>query len=69
MATNHFGHFLLTHLLLPYFTDKSRIINVSSRAHRRISGQPDFEKVIFEKNSMKMYAISKYANVLFSQAL
>ena len=42
MATNHFGHFLLTNLLLPYFTDKSRIINVSSEAHTLLRGNPDF---------------------------
>ena len=29
-ATNYLGHFLLTQLLLPYFTEKARIINISS---------------------------------------
>ncbi|KAM3134622.1 hypothetical protein pb186bvf_013264 [Paramecium bursaria] len=69
IATNYFGHFLLTYLLLPYFTDRSRIINVSSLAHIGIKSKVDLQKVIYEQNSFKMYAISKYANILFTQSL
>jgi NAD(P)-dependent dehydrogenase (short-subunit alcohol dehydrogenase family) len=37
MATNHFGHFLLTNLLIDVLkkTPNSRIVNLSSMAHER----------------------------------
>ena len=37
-ATNYLGHFLLTQLLLPYFAEKARIINISSDMHNPPSG-------------------------------
>lgn len=42
MAVNHFGHFLLTHLLLPRIirAKQGRIINLSSEAHRHTSADP-----------------------------
>lgn len=38
LATNHFGHFYLTHLLYPYmeFAKNTRIINVSSDMHYKV---------------------------------
>lgn len=37
-ATNYLGHFLLTHLLLPHFSDDGRIINVTSDMHNPPGG-------------------------------
>jgi retinol dehydrogenase-12 len=68
IATNHFGPFLLTNLLLPLIEKSSegRIVNVSSRSHYR--GKIDFESFTKEKGYfvMKAYEQSKLANVLFT---
>lgn len=37
-ATNYLGHFLLTQLLLPHFSAKARIINISSDMHNPPGG-------------------------------
>jgi retinol dehydrogenase-12 len=68
IATNHFGYFLLTNLLLDLVkkSDYARIINVASGSHYR--GKIDFES--FTKNKgyfiLKAYEQSKLANVLFT---
>jgi NAD(P)-dependent dehydrogenase (short-subunit alcohol dehydrogenase family) len=71
IATNHFGPFLLTNLLLPLIEKSSegRIVNVSSRSHYR--GKIDFESFTKEKGYfvMKAYEQSKLANVLFTSIL
>lgn len=71
IATNHFGPFLLTNLLLPLIEKSSegRIVNVSSRSHYR--GKIDFESFTKEKGYfvMKAYEQSKLANVLFTSVL
>jgi NAD(P)-dependent dehydrogenase (short-subunit alcohol dehydrogenase family) len=71
IATNHFGPFLLTNLLLPLIEKSSegRIVNVSSRSHYR--GKIDFEIFTKEKGYfvMKAYEQSKLANVLFTSIL
>jgi NAD(P)-dependent dehydrogenase (short-subunit alcohol dehydrogenase family) len=71
IATNHFGPFLLTNLLLPLIEKSSegRIVNVSSRSHYR--GKIDFESFTKEKGYfvMKAYEQSKLANVLFTPIL
>ena len=49
MGTNHLGHFTLTGLVLPLLknTLKSRVVNVSSMAHKQ--GKMDFNNLLFEK--------------------
>lgn len=71
-ATNHLGYFLLTHLLLDLVVAAapSRIVNVSSVAHKR--GTMDLGDLGFEKGGyaiMKAYARSKLANVMFTREL
>jgi len=71
-GVNHVGHFLLTKLLLDIVkkSSPSRIINVSSSAHRFSTVEIDdvhFEKRPYEK--WKSYGQSKTANILFSRKL
>jgi NAD(P)-dependent dehydrogenase (short-subunit alcohol dehydrogenase family) len=63
MGTNHFGHFALTGLLFGLIknTPKSRIVNVSSMAHKQ--GKMDFSNLLFENGKgyspIKSYGRSK----------
>jgi retinol dehydrogenase-12 len=65
------GHFLLTNLLMDLLTaaKPSRIVTVSSYAHRK--GEINFDDINMEKDfgSLKSYRRSKLANVLFSNEL
>jgi NAD(P)-dependent dehydrogenase (short-subunit alcohol dehydrogenase family) len=73
MGTNHLGHFALTGLLLDLIlaTPKSRIVNVSSLAHKQ--WKMSFENSLCEYaqnyNKMRAYARSKLANLLFTYEL
>jgi len=72
IGTNHFGHFKLTGHLLDWIvkTPESRVVNVSSAAHRQ--GKMDFENLMFEKGGyspMKAYGRSKLSNLLFTYEL
>ncbi len=72
MGVNHFGHFLLTGLLIDKLlaTPKSRVVNVSSIAHKRGSinfDDPHWEKRKYSK--FQSYAQSKIANLLFTYKL
>lgn len=72
IGVNHFGHFLLTQLLLDSVKSAapSRIIFVSSRAHLR--GTINFEEInSSEQNysSIQAYGQSKLANVLCAREL
>lgn len=70
---NHLGPFLLTKLLLPRITETrgARIVNVSSRAHKRVRGIW-FDDLMVERRpyiGFQVYCHSKLANVLFTREL
>lgn len=71
IGTNHFGHFLLTNLLLDTIKSSApaRIINVSSAGH--LMGKMNRDDIQSEKSYSKWpaYFQSKLANVLFTREL
>jgi NAD(P)-dependent dehydrogenase (short-subunit alcohol dehydrogenase family) len=71
-GTNHLGHFALTGLLIDLIkkTPSSRIVNVSSMAHK--IGKLNFEDLNWEArsyNKMRSYGDSKLANLYFTREL
>jgi len=70
-AVNHLAYFLITNLLLDRLKTSapSRIINVSSEAHR--NAKLDFEDLQMEKDfsGFKAYCLSKLCNILFTREL
>lgn len=70
MATNHFGPFLLTHLLMPILkkTRKARIVVVASDAYRFATMDLNNLNPI-NKNPMSLYQLSKTANIMFTLEL
>ena len=70
-GVNHLGHFALTgHLIEKLLANpNSRIVNVSSLAHRR--GKIDYQDIHASKsyNRMRRYQMSKFANILFTLEL
>jgi NAD(P)-dependent dehydrogenase (short-subunit alcohol dehydrogenase family) len=70
-ALNHLAYFLLTNLLLDMLKDNSpsRVVNVSSGAHR--SGEIEFDDLDMKENYfiLRAYRRSKLANVLFTYEL
>ncbi len=71
IGTNHFGHFLLTVLLLPLITSNGRIINHSSSAHQFAATNFTFNDLLSEKSydPWTAYGNSKSANLLFTYEL
>jgi NAD(P)-dependent dehydrogenase (short-subunit alcohol dehydrogenase family) len=71
-AVNHLAYFMLTHLLLDRLkaSAPSRIINVSSEAHRNLKTL-DFENLQGEKSytGFKAYSLTKLCNILFTNEL
>ena len=69
-GANHLGHFALTGLLMDTLLDTpgSRIVNVSSSAHRMGSGTIEFDNLNAEKgySASGAYSQSKLANLLTS---
>ncbi len=70
-GSNHLGHFALTGLLLPVLknTSHSRVVTLSSLAHK--GAKIDFDNLDGTKGykAMKFYGQSKLANLLFAQEL
>lgn len=70
-GVNHLSHYLLTTQLMDLLLkSKTRVINVSSSAHRL--GKLDFEDLQWEKrkyNPMKAYGDGKLCNIYFTQEL
>ncbi|KAK7076717.1 hypothetical protein SK128_021636 [Halocaridina rubra] len=73
MVTNHFGHFLLTNLLLGLLLQSrpSRIIVTASSLHKLVQ-ELDHEDLNFEKGEFtqfQAYGRSKACNILFTRHL
>ena len=70
-GTNHLGHFALTGLLLGRLLDTagSRVVNVSSTAHR--TGRMNFDDLHGERSygKWRAYGQSKLSNLLFTYEL
>lgn len=70
-GSNHLGHFALTGLLLPLLakTEESRVVTLSSLAHK--GALIDFDNLDGANGykPMKFYGQSKLANLLFAQEL
>lgn len=77
MGVNHFGHFLLTNLLLDHLEtsdyNPARVINVSSVSHKEVADvEKDIEDLKFTQepyNTIEAYNMSKLSNILFTRGL
>ncbi|GAB0088402.1 retinol dehydrogenase 14 [Sergentomyia squamirostris] len=71
MATNHFGPFLLTHLLIDLLkkTAPSRIVVVASELYKLASVNLNNLNPVNTKPAAYIYYVSKYANIYFTREL
>lgn len=74
IGTNHFGHFLLTNLLLDLLkkSPSSRIVNVSSDGYKLSKGGIRFDDINLKQGKYSTffaYGQSKLANVMFTMEL
>lgn len=71
IGVNHFGHFLLTMLLMKRLmtSTPSRVINVSSWGHRLVHFNRDDWNSEKSYNRFHAYGQSKMANIYFTKAL
>jgi NAD(P)-dependent dehydrogenase (short-subunit alcohol dehydrogenase family) len=71
MATNHFGHFALTGLLLERIvtTERARVVTVSSHMHRIGRLRLDDVAGTRARNTWVAYGTSKLANLLYALEL
>lgn len=70
-GVNHLGHFMLAKRLRPVFKPGTRVVVVSSEAHRRADGI-DFDSLRRRRSiftSLAAYGVSKLANILFVRRL
>jgi len=70
IGVNHLGHFRLTSLLWDLLSDKARIVNLSSMAHKQ--GTLNFKNFMYEKggySSFGSYSRSKLCNLVYTIAL
>lgn len=71
-ATNYLGHFLLTQMLLPHFSETARIINVTSDMHDPPGGieWKGVEYLAHPKaDDRRRYSYSKLCNIYFTYKL
>lgn len=72
MATNHYGPFLLTHLLIDLIkkSEQGRIIVVSSKFYQFVASMNlnNLNPINFPF-PVHLYSISKFANIMFTQEL
>lgn len=73
LASNHYGHFLMTNLLLDRIksTPNSRIVVVSSDLHTKgsIVKEHIINNLKDNYRSMRAYGLSKLCNILFANEL